>query len=201
MSLSKLPVGCCCGNTVVNHLMYADDIVLFAPSAKGLQRIIDVRYTYGCDSDIILNTAKLQLMFFDTLKYGYMKDIMLGQKNALSMTKSYTYIGHIITDNLCDGPDIKVEVGCLYGRSNILLRKFYFSSERVKNRLFSSYCSNLYLCSLWAKYRRSSICHFIVSYNNDCRILHNLPMRCSASFMFANAVVDNCTTRVRKCIF
>ena len=24
---------------------------------------------------------------------------------------------------------------------------------------------------------------------------------CSASFMFANAVVDNCTTRVRKCIF
>ena len=29
MSLSKLPVGCCCGNTVVNHLMYADDIVLF----------------------------------------------------------------------------------------------------------------------------------------------------------------------------
>ena len=26
-------------------------------------------------------------------------------------------------------------------------------------------------------------------------------MRCSASFMFANAVVDNCTTRVRKCIF
>ena len=31
-SLSKLPIGCCCGNTVVNHIMYADDIVLFAPS-------------------------------------------------------------------------------------------------------------------------------------------------------------------------
>ena len=28
-----------------------------------------------------------------------------------------------------------------------------------------------------------------------------LPMRCSASFLFANAVVDNCTTRVRKCMF
>ena len=26
-------------------------------------------------------------------------------------------------------------------------------------------------------------------------------MRCSASFLFANAVVDNCTTRVRKCMF
>ena len=26
-SLSQLPIGCCCGNTVVNHMMYADDIV------------------------------------------------------------------------------------------------------------------------------------------------------------------------------
>ena len=34
VSLSKLPVGCCCGNTVVNHIMYADDIVLLGPSAK-----------------------------------------------------------------------------------------------------------------------------------------------------------------------
>ena len=135
MSLSKLPVGCCCGNTVVNHIMYADDIVLSAPSAKGLRRIIDVSYT-GCDNDII--SAKSELLFFDTLKYGHrgpMKDILLGQ-NALSVTKSYTYLGHIITDNLSDEPDIKAKVGCLYGRSNILLRKLYVCSERVKNRLF-----------------------------------------------------------------
>ena len=81
------------------------------------------------------------------------------------------------------------------------LRWMYRVIELVKNRLFSRYCSNLYLCSLWAKYRKSSIRNFIVSYNNAYRILHNLPMRCSAGFMFANAVVDNCTTRVRKCIF
>ena len=61
----------------------------------------------------------------------------------------------------------------------MLLRKFYFCSERVKNRLFSSYCSNLYLCSLWANYRKSAISRFIVSYNNAFRILHNLHMRCS----------------------
>ena len=103
MSLSKLPVGCCYGNTVVNHLMYADDVVLFAPSAKGLRRIIDVSYTYGCDNDIIFNGAKSQLVY--TLKY-IMKDILLGQ-NALNVTKSYTYLGQIMTDNVCDEPDIK----------------------------------------------------------------------------------------------
>ena len=55
-SLSKLPVGCCCGNTVVNHLMYADNIVLFAPSAKGLQKTINVCYAYGCDNLYLSNT-------------------------------------------------------------------------------------------------------------------------------------------------
>ena len=42
---------------------------------------------------------------------------------------------------------------------------------------------------------------FIVSHNNAFRILHNLHMRCSASFMFANAVVDSCSTCIRKSIF
>ena len=47
-------------------------------------------------------------------------------KTTLNVTKSYTYLGHIITDNFCDESDIKSKVGCLYARSNILLRKFYF---------------------------------------------------------------------------
>ena len=108
------------------------------------------------------NNYSVQLCFlcFDTKKYGHMKNIILGQK-TLNVTKSYTYLGHIITDNLCDEADIKAKVGCLYGRSNILLREFYFCSERVKNRLFSSYYSNLYLCSLWANYRKSSMSSFI----------------------------------------
>ena len=53
-------------------------------------------------------------------------------------------------------------------------KSYFWSSdgerERVKNRLFTSYCSNLFLCSLWANYRKSSMSHFIVSYNNDFRI-------------------------------
>ena len=67
---------------------YADEIVLFAPSAKGLQKTVNVCYAYGCDNDIIFNSSKSQVMFFDTLKCGHMKNIMLGQ-NTLHVTKSY----------------------------------------------------------------------------------------------------------------
>ena len=34
----------------------------------------------------------------------------------------------------------------LYARSNMLRRKFYFCSGQVKNKLFSAYCNNIYIC-------------------------------------------------------
>ena len=45
ISLSKLPIWCFIGENVINHLMYADDIVLLSPSAKVMQRLLDNAYT------------------------------------------------------------------------------------------------------------------------------------------------------------
>ena len=50
------------------------------------------------------------------------------------------------------------------------------------------------------KFRKSVLKRFIVAYNNAFRIMHGLSTRCSAGFMFANATVDSCQTRTRKCI-
>jgi Reverse transcriptase (RNA-dependent DNA polymerase). len=42
--LSKLPqdIGCTVGETRVNSIAFADDIILFASTAQGLQRLLDV---------------------------------------------------------------------------------------------------------------------------------------------------------------
>ena len=32
---------------MINHLMYADDVVILSPSAKGLQRLINICAAYG----------------------------------------------------------------------------------------------------------------------------------------------------------
>ena len=42
---------------------------------------------------------------------------------------------------------------------------------------------------------------FIVSYNTSFCILRSLPMRCSASAMFASSNVDSCQTRIRRSIY
>ena len=87
ISLSKLPIGCCSGEHVINHLMYADDIVLLSPSAKWMQRRLDNAYTYGCQCDILFNGQKSQLMIFDTMILGYNGNIMLGEA-SLTVTNA-----------------------------------------------------------------------------------------------------------------
>ena len=200
VQLQKLPVGCCCGDMVVNHLMYADDIVLLAPSGKGMQTIIDTTYAYGNAYDIIFNLTKSQVMFYDTLKIGEAANIMLGD-TVLNVVQTYRYLGHIITNNLSDEADMEDKMRGLYARSNMLRRKFYFCSDQVKNKLFSAYCNNIYMCSLWVSYRKRCMRQFIVSYNNSFRIVRSLPMRCSASAMFASSNVDSCQARIRRSIY
>ena len=67
---------------------------------------------------------------------------------VLNTTKSSKYLGYIICDDMSDGNYIKFKERSIYGKINILLRKFYFCSKNAKNKLFASCCSNVYLCSL-----------------------------------------------------
>ena len=131
--LRKLPVGSCCGDMVVYPLMYADAIVLLTPSAKGMQRILNTTYAYGNDFDILFNVTKSQAMFYDTLKMGEPIDMFLGD-TVMTTTQSYKYLGHIITNTLSDEADIGEKIRGLYGRSNMLLRKFHLCAEHVKNK-------------------------------------------------------------------
>ena len=41
------------GKQLINHLMYADDIVLISSSVKGLQKLLHVCERYGVDFDSI----------------------------------------------------------------------------------------------------------------------------------------------------
>ena len=51
------------GGRMLNHLMYADDLVLLSPSAKGLQRLVDICAAYGDIHDIKFNHAKTVCMY------------------------------------------------------------------------------------------------------------------------------------------
>ena len=51
IQLHRQSIGYSVGSTVEIHMLYADTIVLFAPSAKGLQKLLEISHTYGCNHD------------------------------------------------------------------------------------------------------------------------------------------------------
>ena len=55
--LCRTETGCAIGSIMTNHFMYADDLVILSPSAKGLQQLIDICADYGEMHDIIFNHA------------------------------------------------------------------------------------------------------------------------------------------------
>ena len=73
--LNDIKVGCTIGATLINHLMYADDLVLLSPSAMGLSLLLSVCSAYGIEHEIKYNSAKSNVMIFCCNK---MKDIHIG---------------------------------------------------------------------------------------------------------------------------
>ena len=134
--LNSQHIGCSTGDVVVNHMLYADDIALFSPSAKGLQKLLDMCFTYGCSHDIQFNPLKSVVMYIDSRKLGAARPMVIGS-DQLNFVSYYTYLGHIICDDLSDESDMKAKARQMYARSNMLRQRFHFCSADVKNKLFS----------------------------------------------------------------
>ena len=62
--LNKVNVRCIIGSTLINHLMYADNLVLMAPSSMALLMLLSVCSEYGLGHDIKFISAKSNVMIF-----------------------------------------------------------------------------------------------------------------------------------------
>ena len=166
--LNSLNIGCCFNTVIINHLMYADDLVLVAPSVKGLQTMLDITYDYGNTHCIKFNKLKSVCMHFEPKCKSWKEfkpKIWLG-KDSVQLVEKYKYLGHNISADLTDNTDIQPQVGKLYARGNMLYRKFHFANDETRLLLFKSSCANIYCCSLW--------CAFNVTCMNKIRIAYNI---------------------------
>ena len=132
IKLNYIKVGCTIGTTLINHLMYADDLVLLSPSTIGLSLLLSVCSAYGIEHDIKYNSAKSNVLIFRCNK---MKDIRIPnfELNNVLLTRvtKYKYIGHCISDDLRDDDDMARQYRQIYVQANALLRQFFMSTESV----------------------------------------------------------------------
>ena len=85
--LVKSQIGCQIDNVCVNHVMYADDICLMAPSPAALQKLINICYDFSLQNNLTFNSSKSFCMVLDYINYRCITTIGWSQmKSILTIT-------------------------------------------------------------------------------------------------------------------
>ena len=85
-------VGVCVGDTIVSHLLWADDLILFSDSLSGIQKQLDGLFDFCSKNRMIVNELKTKIMVFGKGEKG---DIKFNGK-PLEWVDQYKYLGNII---------------------------------------------------------------------------------------------------------
>ena len=155
--LNKCNVGCNLNGHLINHIMYADDLVLISPSSAGLSQSLHECEKFGTRHDLKYNAKKSAVMIYRsmTLKGCTIPNFKL---NGIILHVVASYLGHYITDDLSD--NINRQHRTLFVQGNIILRKFNMCSLGVKLALFRTYCSSMYTAQLWWNYKNLPLLNY-----------------------------------------
>ena len=111
----------------MNHLSYADDMVILSPSANALQELLDICSVYPEKHDIVYNVKKpVCMVIINSAKYkitNLPRVYLAGVGLLLVYVDRYKYLGMIIHIRN-DDYDITRQLRSIIFRTNILLRTF-----------------------------------------------------------------------------
>ena len=165
--------------------MHADDLVIISPSAKGLQRLVDICAVYGQIRDILFNQDKTVCMYMPSGNHYYLNTpVVILNGIQLAFVRTYKYLGTVMTCDNADDANMRRQRGICYARANGIIKNFSMCSPVVKATLFRTFCSNMYCSQLWRDFKSCSIRQLIVGYNHSFRYIMNYHRNCSASGMF-----------------
>ena len=154
-----IPIGCVVGDKVMNHVCYADDLILISPSSSGMRRLLKTCSAYGISHDIIFNASKSVSMMFG----GRSSPVALGagdlvfDLNGVSIPQKRVarYLGYLINDELSDDDDITDRLKFIFSQGNKLIKFFSNCSKFIKVKLVKTYLSQIFCVHLWANFKKT----------------------------------------------
>ena len=199
--LNSCNVGTYMNNQPMNHIFYADDLCLVAPSPSGLQSLLNICCDYAKLNDITYNSRKSMCMMFKPARYRLLRPDITLDGSVMEYCESGKYLGVMLNVDCKDDDDIQKHLRSFYARSNTIMRKFYKCSTDVKLSLFQCFCLPSYCVHLWFRFTKAKYRKLCVAFNNVYRRILGFRLYDSASFMYANYNIDNFDTFVRKLIY
>jgi len=185
--LNNHKLGCYINDQLVNHLIYADDIVLFCPSLSGLQTLLNESAEYIAAVKLTLNTDKTRCVLFNKSRLNKTPATGLRVNNMyIQFVNEVAYLGYVVTHNNSDDRHIEKLYRGLCVRANAIFRTFKNCSHDVKVLLFKSFCTSLYCMPLVMNFRVSALNRLRVCYNNSLRKVFGIASRSSISHFCVN---------------
>ena len=199
--LNKHKIGCVLNDRVVNHLIYADDIVVFSPSLAGLQCLVGECAGFISSRKLTINANKTKCMKFYNRKCNSIPETAITINGAaIEFANEIKYLGYFLTSNNNDNQHIGSLYRGLCIRANMVLRNFSKCTNDVKCLLFRTYCMSFYCMSLLFKTRMSDVKRLNVCYNNSLRRLFNVGRQTSISQMCVQYGIPTFTEIRRKSV-
>jgi len=207
--LSNTGYGARYNTKIVNHIIYADDLCIITTTLNAMEALLEICTTYAKSHKLEFNHVKTKIQCF-TPKYMFpVKDLIYIKHfdQMLRHSNEVTYLGCEIGScvkkgavRICDKAEIRKRVGELYKNANMIRSRFSSCSESVKIKLFSTYFSSIYCCSLWNLKINSS--HVMrIAHNDALRLIFGLPRYTSAKTAFVNLGLNNIDYVLRNSIY
>ena len=175
IELEKQGIGCFWRHFFVGAVCYADDIALIAPSQSALRLMLRTCSEFASSHSLIFNSSKTQLIEFSccpSSRCGLADFSFNGEK--LRYSKTVKHLGHILSNDLSDNPDIIAVKQPMCRKANQMLTVFGSCDPHTKSKLMQSFCLSLYGSALWAA-SSSELHSLAVSFNNILRGLVQSP--------------------------
>ena len=200
--LSKSGIRGNLGGTIINHMLYADDICIVSLSSSCLQHLLNICSDYCERHDLTFNAKKSMCMYFSTSinKHCGFPVIYLGNCEC-QFVNEVKYLGVMMHSSMKTTIDVTRQTRKFYMQANLLLRNFRHCSDNVKCSLFQTYCTNMYCCQLWFNSTKCSINKLSTSYNSVLRRLLCISKPYSASNMFVSRGIPSFAELLRKYIY
>lgn len=198
-------IGCYIGGMPVCMLLYADDLVILAPSWFAQQRLLDICVKSVECLDMKFNASKSMTMIFapyrSVRRVSYAFPSLMLNGCMLNIVESCKYLGFVISSVSDDNVDMIRQMGLLYGRANVLIRKFSRCSRNVKLCLFRAHCVQFYGAALWERFNVSVMRRFEAAYVKCVKMFFGFSRRDSVTAMFCELGLPTFSTVVHNAEF
>ena len=148
--------GILCGNTFVGVTIYADDILLLAPTRGALQIMVKEAERFAASHNIIFSTdpspskskSKCLWLCGKSGQVSYPANIILNG-NALPWVETATHLGHELHQMCNMDYDCKVKRAMYIDKTTTLRETFSYARPEQKLEAITVYAGGLYGFALW----------------------------------------------------